>query len=141
MADSTVFTHDISIVIAGAAGQGVQTVELLLTRLLKMCGYNFFSTKEYMSRVRGGSNSTEIRVGSNQVAAYVDTIDILFPLNRDALLHVAKRIRPGTLILGEKEKLTDESGQNAHPVIDLPFSSLSPHHILPHAILFHSSSA
>ena len=125
MADSTVFTHDISIVIAGAAGQGVQTVELLLTRLLKLCGYNFFSTKEYMSRVRGGSNSTEIRVSSNQVTAYVETIDILFPLNRDALLHVANRIGSGTLILGEEKKLADESGRNEYPVIDIPFSSLS----------------
>ncbi|MBW2675361.1 MAG: 2-oxoacid:acceptor oxidoreductase family protein, partial [Deltaproteobacteria bacterium] len=52
---------DISIVLCGAAGQGVQTVEQLLTHAFKHAGFNLFSTKEYMSRVRGGSNSTQLR--------------------------------------------------------------------------------
>ncbi|MDD4765136.1 MAG: 2-oxoacid:acceptor oxidoreductase family protein, partial [Atribacterota bacterium] len=54
--------RDISIVLCGGAGLGIQTVEQLLTRMLKMSGYYVFATKEYMSRVRGGSNSTQIRV-------------------------------------------------------------------------------
>ncbi len=54
--------EDISIVLCGQAGQGVQTVEFLLTRLLKLAGHHVFATKEYMSRIRGGANSTTIRV-------------------------------------------------------------------------------
>ena len=38
---------DVSIVICGAAGQGIQTVEQLLTRIMKSAGYNVFSTKEF----------------------------------------------------------------------------------------------
>jgi len=53
---------EVSIVLCGQAGQGVQTVEYLLTRILKLAGYHVFATKEYMSRVRGGANSTTIRV-------------------------------------------------------------------------------
>ena len=81
---------DISIVLCGAAGQGVQTVEQILTHLFKRSGYHLFSTKEYMSRVRGGSNSTELRVASRRVRAYLDRIDILFPLNREAMKHQKK---------------------------------------------------
>ena len=44
----------ISIVVGGEAGQGIQTIEYLLTKLLKMEGYHIFATKEYMSRIRGG---------------------------------------------------------------------------------------
>ncbi|MGD8500930.1 MAG: 2-oxoacid:acceptor oxidoreductase family protein, partial [Phycisphaerales bacterium] len=61
--------NDLSVVLCGQAGQGIQTVEHLLTRILKLAGYNVFATKEYMSRVRGGMNSTQIRVGSKPVRA------------------------------------------------------------------------
>ena len=116
---------DISIVISGAAGQGINTVELLLTKLLKLCGYNFFATKEYMSRVRGGSNSTKIRVASHRISAFVNRIDLLIPLNREALLHLAKRITPETLIIGEKSKLSDDSDNWQYSMLDIPFSKLA----------------
>jgi 2-oxoglutarate ferredoxin oxidoreductase subunit alpha len=48
---------DISIVLSGEAGQGIQTVERLLLRLFKLSGYHVFSYSEFMSRIRGGNNS------------------------------------------------------------------------------------
>jgi len=124
MADTPAVKDDISIVIAGAAGQGVQTVELLLTRMLKLCGYHFFATKEYMSRVRGGSNSTEIRVASRRVSAYSERIDFLFPLSAESLKHVSGRIDPGTLIIGECEKLAGATAEDC-PALDIPFTKLA----------------
>jgi 2-oxoglutarate/2-oxoacid ferredoxin oxidoreductase subunit alpha len=116
---------DISIVLCGAAGQGVQTVEQMLTHLFKRAGYNLFSTKEYMSRVRGGSNSTELRVSSQSVQAYLDRIDILFPLNREALRHVEQRITRETIIIGEKEKLLGHDREEDMALIDIPLSDIA----------------
>lgn len=93
--------YDVSIVLCGEAGQGVQTVEFLLTRLLKLAGSHVFATKEYMSRIRGGANSTTIRVADHRVAAYVERMDILVPLSKGAVEHVAGRISPKTVVLGE----------------------------------------
>jgi len=45
--------EDVSIVLCGEAGQGIQTVEAILVQAVKLGGYNVFSSKEYMSRVRG----------------------------------------------------------------------------------------
>ena len=45
------FRDDISIVICGEAGQGVQTIEKLLIGAFKRASMNVFATKEYMSRV------------------------------------------------------------------------------------------
>ena len=125
MAALSVKKDDISIVLCGAAGQGVQTVEQLLTHLFKLSGYNLFSTKEYMSRVRGGSNSTELRVSSHKVNAFVDRIDILFPLNYDALKHIEKRISSETIIIGEKEKLIDDSDADAYDIINVALSDIA----------------
>jgi 2-oxoglutarate ferredoxin oxidoreductase subunit alpha len=110
--------RDFSIVLCGEAGMGIQTVELLLTRILKFSGYNVFATKEYMSRIRGGANSTEIRVSSDRVSAFVDRIDILIPLDKGAAHRLAKRISPKTLVLGEKENAEDLKGRvkNLHDI-------------------------
>jgi len=113
---------DLSIVLCGQAGQGIQTVEYLLTRIFKLAGYNVFATKEYMSRVRGGINSTEIRVSSGPVRACVNRIDILIPLNKGAVGHVEKRISPQTIILAEKETIADDFDQTRHNFIDVPFT-------------------
>ena len=96
---------DVSIVLCGEAGQGIQTVETILVKAIKKSGYNVFSTKEYMSRVRGGENSTEIRVSSNRVYSYVDRIDILLALSEGAIPHLENRITSNTLIMGDEKHL------------------------------------
>jgi 2-oxoglutarate ferredoxin oxidoreductase subunit alpha len=115
-------TKDLSIVLCGQAGQGIQTVEHLLTRIFKLAGYHVFATKEYMSRVRGGTNSTEIRVSSGPVCACVNRIDILIPLNKGAVGHVERRISPQTIILAEKETIADDFDPTRHIFIDVPFT-------------------
>ncbi len=75
------FKEGVSIVLCGEAGQGVQTVEHLLTSLAKLSGYHVFAGQEYMSRIRGGNNSTLLRVSSRRVSAFVDRIDLLVPFS------------------------------------------------------------
>jgi len=114
------FEDFISIVLGGEAGQGIQTVEYLLTRVLKAEGYNVFATKEYMSRIRGGSNSSEIRVSGRRVAAHVDKIDLLVPLDKDAIPHLQKRIGKKTMILGDRGRLMTDL-----PMVDIPYSQIA----------------
>jgi 2-oxoglutarate ferredoxin oxidoreductase subunit alpha len=107
---------DVSIVFAGPAGLGISTIEYLVPRILRKAGYNVYSTSEFMSRIRGGSNSTEIRVSSLKIATYVEKIDILVPLDAAALQHCEKRVSPQTLVLGEAALLDAKL-----PVVDVPF--------------------
>jgi 2-oxoglutarate/2-oxoacid ferredoxin oxidoreductase subunit alpha len=109
-------SNDVTVVIAGQAGQGIQTIEQVCARILRKAGYNVFSTSEFMSRIRGGSNSTVLRISSLKIAAYVERMDIFIPLDSAAVAHCEKRISPRTLILGEKASLP-----SAHPVVDVPF--------------------
>lgn len=112
----------VSIVLCGEAGQGIQTIEIFLIKLFKAAGYQVFASKEYMSRIRGGSNSTEIRVSSKPVAAYSDQIDLLIPLDREALPHLEKQITAATRILGETTKILPPDHLTVH---DIPFSKIS----------------
>lgn len=116
---------EVSVVLCGEAGQGIQTVEQILARFLKLSGFHVFATKEYMSRVRGGSNSTEIRISSKRVSAYLDRIDILIPFHQGAIKHVEKRITPETIVLGDKEIISKDSPLEVKEFIDVPFSKIA----------------
>lgn len=105
---------DLVLVLAGQAGQGIQSIETILSYILKRSSYNYFSTSELMSRVRGGINSTEIRISSQKKTAFIDKIDILIPLHNDSIKHLEKRISPETIVIGEKDKIDFENLKDVH---------------------------
>ncbi len=115
------FKEDVSIVLCGEAGQGIKTIELILVHVLKNSGYNVFSTKEYMSRIRGGSNSTLIRVSDKNIKAMKHKIDILIPLDSKAIDHVADRLTENTIILGDKDLLK----ATEYEIIHIPFLKIA----------------
>lgn len=119
---SEFFGEDVSIVICGEAGQGIQTVEEILVQAVKLGGYNVFSSKEYMSRIRGGENSTLIRVSSNEVIAYVSRIDILIAISKGAIDHLEERISKDTIIIGDEKTLEEVERQE---VIKIPFLKMA----------------
>ncbi|MBN2591565.1 MAG: 2-oxoacid:acceptor oxidoreductase subunit alpha [Sedimentisphaerales bacterium] len=121
---STKKGNDISIVLCGQAGQGIQTVEKIFTRIMKSNGYHVYATKEYMSRVRGGLNSILIRISDKPVKAFVDRIDILVGLNKGSIKHLKNRVTSETLIIGEKEVLSDEI-EDKQKVFDIPFTEIA----------------
>ena len=116
---------DLSIVLGGAAGQGVQTVEKILVHGLKRFGYNVFAGKEYMSRVRGGVNSAEIRLGSKRVSAWLDRIDVLLPFSADAVAHLKGRISKETILLGDKDKICLGCPAEVKRFMNIPFDRMA----------------
>ncbi|MGQ9700970.1 MAG: hypothetical protein ACUVQT_00710 [bacterium] len=57
--------------------------------------FYFFSWIELMSRIRGGNNSIQMRIGNHpNINAPVKKIDIFIPLNQNALRYAQKKIRP-----------------------------------------------
>lgn len=96
---------DLSIVIGGQAGQGIKSIEHLLTHILKRQGYHVFASKEYMSRIRGGVNTTQIRVTAAPVGAAVERVDLLLPLHGSVLAHCAARISQDTIVIGDTTQM------------------------------------
>jgi 2-oxoglutarate ferredoxin oxidoreductase subunit alpha len=116
------YLPDISMVFGGEAGQGLQTVTETLLRVLKKSGYNVFSCSEYMSRIRGGCNTTEIRITDKNRTAYLGRIDILFVLSPLAVEHLRDRINSETLIFAEKEPFSEPWTENC---IDIPLTKIA----------------
>ncbi|MDM5270925.1 2-oxoacid:acceptor oxidoreductase subunit alpha [Sulfurovum sp. zt1-1] len=93
--------YNLSLLIGGSAGSGIDTIEKILTDAFKASGYYVFSTKEYMSRVRGGSNSTLIRISDRPLKAPVWEVDLSIALDEMALTHMQERYTENTLVLAD----------------------------------------
>ncbi|MHA1976823.1 MAG: 2-oxoacid:acceptor oxidoreductase subunit alpha [Candidatus Hodarchaeales archaeon] len=118
--------NEVSIVLCGEAGQGIATVEQLVTGMLKLSGYHVYSTSEFMSRIRGGTNSTLIRISDEKSrSAFVDRIDILFPLSSKALKHLEHRVSPDTIIIGEEGNIAEEYCPNKANIIKVDFTKIA----------------
>lgn len=94
---------DANIVLAGEAGQGLKTFSRLLGRGFFQAGYDVFTSKDYMSRVRGGHNFMQIRFGRGDFSAPVKEIDILLALNEEGLNLHHSRVRAGGVIIYDGE--------------------------------------
>jgi len=92
----------VSVLIGGKAGQGIASIETLLTKGFKRAGFYTFSTKEFMSRIRGGSNTTLIRISNHPVSAPVFSVDIFVPLDTDSYYHAEDRIGEETFLIAKK---------------------------------------
>lgn len=78
---------DLSIKIAGEAGQGLQTIGGVLSRAFTRQGYFVFSSQAVESRIRGGHNWFAIRVSDKQVFSPSSSTDILVALDKESSRH------------------------------------------------------
>jgi len=104
---------DLSFMIGGEAGQGVQSVGFLLSKVFARGGYHIFADQDYESRVRGGHNFFRVRVSDAKVSAIADDVDILIALNLDSIeLHQSKMVTQGIIIFDGKKikRVNDDNG-------------------------------
>lgn len=99
-----VFNEDINIVVAGEAGQGIETAAKIITKILHCNNFNTFSFLEYMSRTRGGCNSVLIKVSKEKSPCFSSRIDVLFAIDDKAFEHLKDRITDNTISLNLKKK-------------------------------------
>lgn len=99
-----IFSDKINIVIAGEAGQGIETATGVIAKILHTNNFNVFSVPEYMSRIRGGCNSSLLKISSEKSPCYSNKIDLLFALNSEVFEHLKDRISPDTIKLNLEKK-------------------------------------
>ncbi len=94
---------DFTILVGGAAGQGMDTFANILEKSLKRCGFHIFTHSDFMSRVRGGHNFMQIRFSDKPISTYTQKVDIIFALNEETVeIHENKLKENGIIILDEE---------------------------------------
>ncbi len=76
---------DVSIRIAGQAGQGIQSISAIMGKIFTRHGYDVFINQDAESRIRGGHNFDQVRIKDEPVYAIRNRADYLICLDGNAV--------------------------------------------------------
>lgn len=88
-----------NLLIGGEAGQGIDTTAAILEKLLKRAGYNVFTLRDFMSRIRGGHNFSVIRFGQDAVISHSNKLDGIIALDAETIEIHKNCLNPNGFIL------------------------------------------
>jgi len=74
-------TVDISVLIGGEAGQGIQTVGLLMARTCHRAGLYVIAVNDFESRIRGGHSFIQLRISTRPVHGPPQTLHLMVALD------------------------------------------------------------
>ncbi len=95
---------DITIKIAGAAGQGMQTIGFILGKILTRSGLHVFAAQDNESRIRGGHNFFQLRISEDPVISMTERVDVLVALNQNSVdLHEGELSGKGTVVFDSEQ--------------------------------------
>lgn len=122
----------ISIKVAGAAGQGVESGGSGFTKVLKRCGLHVFGVSDYMSLIKGGHNFYQVTVSDEPIYAHTEKFHIVIcfdPTNvAENIAHIYELHEGGIFIVDDvnlkPEYETAAQKANIH-IIKMPLSSLA----------------
>jgi len=102
----------LNVMVGGEAGQGVQSVGMILAKTMAHGGLHVFADQDYENRVRGGHNFFRVRASDREVLALSGELDILVALNKETIdLHQNELKDSGVIILDQEQTKTKARGE------------------------------
>ena len=97
--------HEVTIGIAGAAGDGLDKTGDALAKTASRLGLYVYAYNSYQSVIRGGHIWLRVRLGEQKVCSHGDHLNALIALNQDAVERHAREVNPGGAVLFNSDKL------------------------------------
>ena len=109
---------DITIRIAAANGDGVESSGDLVAKTFLRSGFNIFAYRSYQSIIRGGHVWYQVRVSNDELHSSGDKINVLIALNQDAIENQGSHLADGAIVLydGSKNNVESLKGRNVRAI-------------------------
>ena len=105
-------TIDISVLVGGEAGQGIQTVGILMARTCHAAGLYVMMINDFESRIRGGHNFIQLRISNRPILGPARKNQLIIALDdKTSALHAFDLADDGITLFSSKE----EAAQGQHP--------------------------
>ena len=111
--------------IGGAAGQGVATPGDIFAKIFSRRGLHLNAYNAYQSIIRGGHTFLTIRTGPQNVSNMGDRLDLLIPLNQDAMNRHLGLLTAGTACIFNADAITPGTAAEGVQLCPLPVSTLA----------------
>jgi 2-oxoglutarate ferredoxin oxidoreductase subunit alpha len=111
--------------IGGAAGQGVATPGDIFAKIFSRRGLHLNAYNAYQSIIRGGHTFLTIRTGPEKVTNMGDRLDLLIPLNQDAMNRHLGLLTDGAACIYNAETIKPGAAAEGVALCPLPVSKLA----------------
>ena len=98
-------TVDFAVGIGGENGQGIASTGDILARIFARRGLHLNAYNAYQSIIRGGHTFLTIRAAETPVRNMGDKLDVLIPLNQDAMDRHLRLMGNGTVVIYDADKI------------------------------------
>lgn len=113
--------NNMTIKIGGEAGQGMDTSGAGFARALVRAGLHVFVNQDFMSRIRGGYNFSQLRISDKPVYAPDKTVALVLAFNQQAAEQHLDEIAPGGAIIHDVGIKIDTARLTANRVQSFAF--------------------
>ena len=100
---------ELSVLIGGKAGDGINQSGLLISRLLSQLGYYIYMYFDYPSLIRGGHNFSIIRASENKINTHSEKVDFLLALNQETIDLHKNRLGDDSFIIFDSDMVKSEN--------------------------------
>jgi 2-oxoglutarate ferredoxin oxidoreductase subunit alpha len=111
--------------IGGAAGQGVATPGDIFAKIFSRRGLHLNAYNAYQSIIRGGHTFLTIRSGPEKITNMGDRLDLLIPLNQDAMNRHLGLLTDGTACIYNADTIKPGAAAEGVALCPLPVSKLA----------------
>lgn len=101
---------NLSILIAGKAGDGIDKSSLVIGHILAQLGYRIYIYRDYPSIIRGGHTFSIIRCSRDKIAVHLDKIDILLALNQDSVDFHKAKLTDSSIVIYDSTSVKSDKG-------------------------------
>ena len=100
--------NDVSVLIGGKAGDGINSAGAMVARLLGRMGYHVYLYFDYPSLIRGGHNFAVIRGAETSIGTCRENVDFLLALNQETVQRHRHQLNPGAAIVFNSDLVKGE---------------------------------
>jgi 2-oxoglutarate ferredoxin oxidoreductase subunit alpha len=109
---------DLSVLVGGKAGDGINSAGLIVSHLFNQLGYYTYLYFDYPSLIKGGHNFTITRAADRKIGATRDRIDFLLALNQDTVDLHRDLLQDRTVVIYDSYRVkADGQGVDIHAVL------------------------
>lgn len=99
---------ELSLLIGGEAGDGINQAGALLAKLLSRLGYFVYVDFDYPSLIRGGHNFATIRASRGKITSCRNRIDYIIALNQETIILHRGKLKEASKIIYDADKVKSE---------------------------------
>ncbi len=121
--------HNLTILIGGEAGMGLESSGAGFARALTRGGLYAFGVADYYSRIRGGHNFFSIRISPQPLYSHVEPVHLLLALDLETVArHIDSVVEGGAVVYDARETLPEHLRRSGVTFFPVPLTALAREH-------------